>query len=289
MGSISRGFRLAKQSWYVVMQERSLLVLPVLSFLCILLVAGAFGGGAFGMGLFDDATTSGSGGGGSNISPVAYVLLFCFYVITSFIAIYFNAVVIGVAMKRLHGEDASLGDGFALANQHLGKIFVWAVVTATVGMVLRMVAERAGFLGAILIRLVGVAWGLITFFVVPVILYEPLGVGASIKRSASLFKQKWGEQVVGNATIGLAMFVAGIGVALVCAGIGFAIPAAIPAVVVVGVLALIVLAALGSVLSGVFNAALYRYATTGDAGGAFSEQDLAGSFRPKKGLRGNLA
>jgi hypothetical protein len=137
-------------------------------------------------------------------------------------------------------------------------------------------------LGNIIVSLLGVAWSLLTFFVVPVLLYEPLGVGASIKRSASIFKQKWGEQVVGNATIGLAMFLVGVALALALGGLAFAVPGLAPVAIVIGVLAMLVLAALGSVLTGVFNAALYRYATTGEAGGTFSEQDLAGSFRPKR-------
>jgi hypothetical protein len=285
MGRIGRGFRLAKQSWHVVTQEKSLLWLPVLSFLAIAVVTAAFGAGAWGTGLFDDVWSDASrtGARSTGMTPIAYVFLFCFYVVTAFIAIYFNAVVIGVAMKRLQGEDASLRDGFTLANRHLGTILLWAIVTATVGLVLRAIAERVGVLGNIIVGILGVAWGLLTFFVVPVILYEPLGVGGSIKRSASIFKQRWGEQVVGNATIGFAMFLLGFVVVAVAGGLGFLVPAAIPVVAVVGFLAIVVLAALGSVLSGVFNAALYRYATTGDAGGAFSEQDLAGSFRPKSG------
>lgn len=286
MGRIGRGFRLAKQSWHVVTQEKSLLWLPVLSFIGVAIVTAAFAGGAWATGMFDDVGSELNRSGraaSTGLTPAAYVLLFCFYVVTAFIAIYFNAVVIGVAMKRLGGEDASLRDGFALANRHLGKILVWSIVTATVGLVLRAIAERVGVLGNIIVGLLGVAWGLLTFFVVPVILYEPLGVGASIKRSASIFKQRWGEQVVGNATIGFAMFLLGIAVVAVAVGIGFLVPAATPVVAVVGALAILVLAALGSVLSGVFNAALYRYATTGDAGGAFTEQDLAGSFRPKTG------
>ena len=62
----------------------------------------------------------------------------------SFVTIYFNAAVIGTAMKRLRGEDAKISDGLALARQHIGKIFVWAVLTATVGMILRQLQERRG-------------------------------------------------------------------------------------------------------------------------------------------------
>ena len=274
MGSISRGFRLAKASWGVVRQDRELLVLPVISFVCSLLVMGVFALGAFGIGLPAD---------GESASPALYVLGFVMYVALAFVTIFFNAAIIGTAMKRLKGEDASLKDGLALARQHVGKIFVWALITATVGMILRTLQERAGLLGRIVIGLIGVAWNVITFFVVPVLLYEPVGVPDAIKRSASIFRQRWGEQFIGNATIGLAIFLVAIPIVLV----GGLITAAMPIVgVPLLVIAIGVLMAVGAACSGVFNAALYRYATTGESSGAFSIEDMDASFRPKRGFLG---
>jgi hypothetical protein len=271
MGSISRGFRLAKASWSVVRQDRELLILPVVSFLCSLVVLAVFGLGMLGIGLPEQ---------GESVRPGIYVLGFCMYVALAFVTIFFNAAVIGTAMKRLRGEPASIGDGLALARQHLGKIFVWALITASVGMVLRTIQERSGLIGRILAGIVGIAWSVITYFVVPVLLFEPLPVGASIKRSAQIFRERWGEQFTGSATIGIAVFVAAIPVVAVGALI---IAVAPPVGIALTVIALGALIAAGAACSGVFNAALYRYATTGDASGAFSEEDLNGSFRPKRG------
>jgi hypothetical protein len=271
MGAISRGFRLAKASWGIVRQDRELLWLPVLSFLCSLVVIAVFALGAVGIGLPEQ---------GESTNPLLYGLAFVMYVGLSFVAIFFNASVIGTAMQRLEGHDAKISDGIALARQHLGEIFVWAIVTATVGMILRTLQERAGLIGRILIGIVGVAWNLITFFVVPVLLYEPVGVGGSIKRSASIFRERWGEQFIGAGTIGLAMFLLSIPIIVV----GVALSAALPWVgIPLLVLALGALIAVGSACTGVFNAALYRYATTGQASGAFTDDDLAGAFRPRRG------
>lgn len=270
MGSIGRGFRLVKASWSVIKTDRELLLLPIFSFALILVVAAVFALGAFGMGLPER---------GRDPSLALYALAFLFYVATSFVAIFFNAAVIGTAMKRLQGQEARMADGLALAREHLGAIFVWAVITATVGIILRTIQERVPLLGGIVVALLGVAWNVLTFFVVPVLLYEPVGVGGSIKRSASLFKQRWGEQFTGNATIGLVLFLAGVLVAGVAVALGMLVPAF---GIVVGVLGILALAAVGSALSGVFNAALYRYATTGEASGAFTEEDLSASFRPRR-------
>lgn len=270
MSSLSRGFRLASVSWQVVRQDRELLLLPIVSFLCSIVVIAVFVAGMWGSGLIGDEEPG----------PVAYALGFVMYVALSFVAIFFNAAVIGTAMRRLQGHDARLSDGLQLARSHVGQIFVWAVITATVGMVLRSIQERAGLLGRIAIGLVGVAWNLITFFVVPVLLYENLGVVDAIKRSGSIFRRRWGEQVTGQATIGLAMFVIAIPVVLV----GFLVASAVPALgIPLMVIAVGALMAAGAACSGVFNAALYRYAISGEISGGFSEADLAGTFRPKKG------
>jgi hypothetical protein len=272
MNSISRGFRLAKASWQVVRADRELLWLPVISFLCSLIVMAVFALGALGIGLPENQS--------SQIDPALYVLGFVMYVALAFVSIYFNAAVIGTAMKRLQGEDASIHDGLALARQHIGKIFVWAVITATVGMILRSLQERAGILGRIVLGIVGIAWTVLTFFVVPVLLYEPVGVGDAIKRSGSIFRQRWGETFVGNGTIGIAIFLLSIPVLIV----GGLLAAVVPVLgIVLLVVAIGVLMAIGSATTGVFNAALYRYATTGETSGAFTQEDMAASFRPKRG------
>ena len=271
MGAIGRGFRLARASWSVVTQERQLLVLPVLSFLASLLVMAVFALGIFGIGLPESDEEVGVG---------FYLLAFLFYVAMSFVTIFFNAAVIGAATERLEGREASLSIGLALARRHIGQIFVWAVITATVGMVLRAIQERAGILGRVVAGIVGIAWNAITFFVVPVLLYEPVTAPEAIKRSASIFKARWGEQFTGNVTIGLAVFLVGLAVALPFVALTSAVPAVgIPLLV----LAIGVVAAAGAACSGVFNAALYRYAVTGEAAAPFSRDDLDAAFKTKRG------
>ena len=271
MGRVSRGFRLAKASWGVVRADKELLWLPIVSILCSFLIVAVFAAGAFGIGIPQQ---------GQRPSPALYVLGFVMYVALSFVTIFFNAALIAIAMKRLKGEPATLADGFAAARAHLGPIFVWAVVNATVGMVFRLIQEKAGIFGRILGAIGAIAWSILTFFVVPVLIFEDAGVGDAIKRSGHIFKERWGEQLVGNAAIGVAVLLVGIPVFILSSAIAIASPAV---GIVVFVLALVVLAAVSTALSAVFNTALYRFATTGDASGAFSPDDLAGSFRPKKG------
>ncbi len=271
METIRRGFRLLGASWQVLKADRELLWLPVVSFVFILIAT--FGLGAVAWLVGGDFTQR------ERIEGTDYVWLFAFYFVTYFIGIFFNAAVVGAATIRLEGGDPTVGDGLRLAWSKKGKIAGWAAVSATVGLILRMLEERAGFLGRIVTAIVGAAWGAITFFVVPVLLYEPVGVGQGIKRSASIFKQRWGETFVGAGSIGLAMFLLAIPIALVTAALG---ALALPLGVAFGILAFGLLIAVSTALSGIFNSALYRFATSGQAPGRFDEADLNASFKPKR-------
>jgi len=270
MDRIRRGFRLVGASWEVLKADRELLLLPVVSFAAIAVVAASLFGVAWGTGL---------GTPGTQPTALHYALLAIFYFVAYFVSIFANAAVVGAATIRLQGGDPTLKDGLRIAASKIDKILGWALLAATVGLILRSISERSGLVGRIVIGLIGAAWSAVTFFVVPVLLYEDAGVIDSVKRSGHIFKQRWGEQFTGNASIGLAMFLLAIPAILV----GVAIAAAIP---VLGILVLVVsigiVATAGSAMSGIFNAALYRYATTGEALGGFEESDLSGSFVPRK-------
>jgi hypothetical protein len=204
------------------------------------------------------------------------------YFVASFVSIFSTAAVVATADLYLQGRKPTLGDGVHVAATHVGRLALWAVVTTTVGLIIRVMEERAGIVGRLVLSLVGMAWSVATFMVVPVLLFEDLSTQDAVKRSAGLFRQKWGEQLVGNGSIGLAMILIGL-VALVPVGLLFALSPVLG--VVAGVVVFGALAAVSSALTGIFNAALYRYATTGAVGGPFSAEDLQGSFRTRR--RGN--
>lgn len=271
MESISRSFRLLRASLHVLNADKELMVFPLLAFVAQIFAVLSFGGLSFGLGLAAAGTEAG---------PLHYVIGFAFYFVCYFTTIFFNAAVIGAARIRLDGGDPTVMDGLRAAGAHIGKIAVYALIAATVGLILRSLSERAGVLGKIVIAVIGAAWSAITFFVVPVLVFEPVGPIESIKRSTRLLKERWGEGFVGNGSIGLAMFLLllpalafaallGIGVHPL-AGIGF------------GALAVAVVMLLGSTLSGIYLSALYAYATTGKVGAGFEDVDMSGAFRVKR-------
>jgi Family of unknown function (DUF6159) len=270
MGRIERGFRLARASLEVLRSDRELMILPLVSTLAILVFAGA---------ILSPVFIAGFGGN----RQALWVLLAIVYFVSSFIATFSNAALVAAATDRMNGGEGKAADGLRTAWARVDKLIAWAALSATVGLILRGVEQRGGVFGAIVGRIAGVAWSVITFFVVPVLVFEPLGPIEAVKRSAAIFRQRWGEQFVGNASIGIALFVVMIPAVLLCVMVA---TVSVPLAVVLGVVAFGALIAVGGALSGIFNAALYRYATAGELSGPFQADDLNAAFRPRRSKGG---
>ncbi|MCA9994408.1 MAG: hypothetical protein KDE56_01595 [Anaerolineales bacterium] len=277
---LSNSWELVKASWHVLLADKELLIFPIISFVASLIVMATFAIPTLFAGLLDSMITD------SGVSIFGYIVAFLFYVTLYTVTIFANAALVGAAMIRLKGGDPTVGDGFQIATQHLGSIVGYAVIAATVGMILRAISERSGQLGRAIVSLIGFAWGIATFLVVPVLVVEEVGPMEAVKRSAGLLKQTWGEQIAGNFSIGLIFGL--LTVVVILLGVPLAILAAasnsigmLVTVIVAVILLVIVLALISSTLSGIYTAAVYRYATTGDTGGYFDANMVKGAFKVK--------
>lgn len=268
---IQRSMQLSKQSWRVLMADKELMLLPVLSAVAVLVVCLSF---ALPMLAFTDVSDFESAD-----DPVAVAAGLLFYIVSYTIAFFFQAAVVAGATERMRGGDPTLGSALAAARSRLGPILAWGVVAGTVGFVIKAIQERSELVGKIVMGLIGVAWSLATFFMVPVLVFEDADLKSSFKRSAGLFRQTWGETVVGSGGIGLVTFLAMVVVLLVAAAI-FATGLQVVAIVV-GVLGAIVVGVASSALHGIYTAALYRYATAGEPPAGFDADDLRGAFVAK--------
>ena len=257
MGRISRGWKLTKLSLRVIRKDKEILLLPVLSAAFTLLVLASFVLGIFFSVGFEEIFE-----GASAVTGLA--LLFAFYFISYFISIFFNAAIVGCATIRLNGGDPKVKDGLRIAMDNVGRILVWAILAATVGMIIKAIQQRVGFIGRLVMGALGVAWTLVTYFVVPVLIYEKLGPWGAVKRSASMFKGTWGETIVGSLGLGIIFFLAGLaGLPIVILGavLGGFVGAIIG--LLVAIVYWMILAVVKTAAEGVLVAALYRYAITG--------------------------
>jgi hypothetical protein len=281
---LSRSWELVKASWRVLQSDKELIVFPIISGIGALIVSILFAVPFFAVGIAE----AGRGSDDLPVTIIGYIILFLFYVVLYSVIFFCNTALVGAALIRLRGGDPTLRDGFNIASQKMGHILGYAVIAATVGVVLRALSERSGLLGKIVISLIGAAWNIATFLVVPVLVNEDVGPIDAVRRSVSLLKQTWGEQLGGNFGMGAVFGLIMLALIIVFVGIitlVIATESAALAFIAFGLLAVafIGLSLISSTLQGIFQAAVYRYATEGDAGSMFDPQMVAGAFKPKRG------
>ena len=197
------------------------------------------------------------------------------YLALAFVQTYFLAALVAGADVRLRGGNSNVSAAIAVANSRLHRLLPWAIVSATVSVILNQL-ERQGVVGRIIASLIGLAWSLITFLTIPILVLEDVGVVDAFKRSGVLFKKTWGENVVGQAGLGIVGFLLALpGIALIAIG------AALGTVGLVlfggiGVIWLIVSATVVAALSGIYRTALYRFATSGEVPARLRRHRLPG-------------
>jgi hypothetical protein len=216
--------------------------------------------------------------------------IFLFYLASYFIVIFFNTGLIICADIRLKGGDPTVKDGLKGAFKKIIPILIWSLISATVGMALKQLSRKGGTVGKIVSAIVGFAWGLLTYFVVPVMVFENLNPFRAIKESGVLFKKTWGERFIAHFALGLFMFVLFIIPVVILLIVGFLISLAYPSLItwlVIGGIILLYILALGilsTTLQGIFQTALYIYAKTGKTPDSFTPEHISGAFKPRSGM-----
>jgi Family of unknown function (DUF6159) len=282
MTRFQTSWEIAKRSWAILKSDKTLAWFPVLSFLGSLVVFGAVAGPIALAGI-DRAGTNDS------LAPMGYVFAAVGYVALAFVQTYFLAALVAGADTRLQGGHSTVSSALEVANSRLHRLLPWALVSATVTIILQAIEERFGIVGRIVASLVGLAWNLITFLTIPILVIEDLGVGAALTRSKDLFKKTWGENVVGQAGLGIVGFLA-----LLPAVLLFAIGASLGTAGLIGFGAvavpwIIVAATVTAALSGIYRTVLYRFAASGRVPDEFAGVDLQSAFRPRGNDGGSSA
>lgn len=281
--TFSRSWELVKASWGVLRADKELIVFPIVSSVVTLVISIPFLIPLWNSGVFDRMADGRSG----DVGSTNYLLLFLFYVVSYSVIFYCNTALVSAAMIRLDGGDPTLSDGFRAASQRTPAILGYAVISATVGTILNAISQRASFLGQIVISMIGFAWNVATFLVVPILVAERLGPIEAIKRSSQLLKATWGEQLAGNFSMGAVFglisvgIVFLVGVPLILLGASADSPALIVGAVALIFLAMVIIGVISSTLQGIYTAALYRFATQGTTGGFFDDAMIKNAFRQK--------
>jgi hypothetical protein len=261
-------------SFGVIRQDKELLLFPFLALLISGLMWGLFIASIFFLDIaFFEQLQEQS-------MVLYYALYFIFYFLTAFIAVYFQAAVVGSAMIRLEGGQPTIGDAFRQANKHVGKLLKWALLTATIGLILRAIARQGGIIGRIVAGALGITWTLASYMAIPVIVAEGIGPWQALKRSASLFRKTWGETLVGGLGVGLVLVLLALA-GLLPIAIGAYIATTEAILVGVGIAAVywFFIFLLWGAAWPVLSAVLYRYAAKGEVVPGLSEEVLSSAIR----------
>jgi hypothetical protein len=277
----SRSWALVKASGAVLMQDKTLLLFPLISGISVVMVVLCFALPLVGVRALDGLTQGGFG----ITRGVHYLVAFLFYLTQYFVIFFCNAALVGAAMMQLDGKTPTLGDGFRIASSKAYAILGYAAVAATVGLILRMIQRRVGFIGRIVAGILGTGWTLATYLVVPVLVARDVGPLDAISESAALFKKTWGENVIGQSGLGIAFFFVYFAVVACGAVLLFLASAThslllVSLIVLIAICAFIVTALVHSALSGIYAAALYRYVTDGKTTQGFDTSAMQVAFRP---------
>lgn len=283
LGKFRASYMIVGESWNILKKDRELAWFPVLSavtsIIALMIIGAVFFFTAMGGDLASVESYEENG-----VSLSSYLFVFVYYLIMFFITNYFLAGIYTIVNGRFKGQDLSFSDGINGANNNFQKIFLWSLISATVGVILKIISDRSQIVGKIVAALFGAAWGILTYFSLPSLIIGQKSVTESFKESASLIRRTWGETIIVN--FGAGLFFGGIvffGFVLYV-GIMILIPSKLVFIsaTILFVLFMIALSIISSTLNTIFNLALYEFALTGQVPAGFTPDLIKGAIKTGK-------
>jgi hypothetical protein len=282
---IGIGWELVMQSFRVLRADKRLIVFPLLSGIACLIVLASFAiplwNTPTARAMFDEKQV--------HLGPLSYVVLFLFYFVNYFVIVFFNSALVACAIGRFRGNSPTVGDGLRVAVARIPQIAAWALLSATVGVILKVIESTSEKAGEFVSGLLGMAWTIVTYFVVPVLVMEKATPWDAVKRSTSLLKKTWGEALTAHCSTNVIFLVVFLIALLPLLALGFLAFSAFSAghVILGGIaVACIVIvftltSLVSSALSTIVLASLYLYASEGAIPGEFDAQLLEGAFQAR--------
>ncbi len=213
---IGRGWRVTKLGMHVVRADPELMAYMLFSGIFSIIAAITILALTGGLGFFV--------GGEEGAESGVYVGAFLSYMVIAIITVFWNAAIIASAHERLTaGTNPSFSYGIKQAMKCLPQIVIWGLISGTVGLIITAFQSMqqsdnlvVSIFGHIASFIVQVAWWIATFFVVPMIVLDNIGVGESMSKSPELFKQTWGEDVVSTTGTGIINILVCLLIVVIC-------------------------------------------------------------------------
>tara|TARA_B100000029_G_scaffold139372_1_gene134488 strand:- start:2580 stop:3356 length:777 start_codon:yes stop_codon:yes gene_type:complete len=255
----------------VLKKDKELIFFPIMAAFSVLALAFVF----WSMGLIDIQEEQTSGTSFSDFIP-EIILLF----VANFFIVLFNSALISGALHRLRGGDPNVGSAMNHALKHIHHIFIWSIIVTIVAILIAIVKgdrREGSFVRQILGSMLQYGWTMMTFFVVPIIVAENMAPISAIKKSSSLFKQTWGDQVTANFGFGIIQILA----IMISGAIGWFFGLLNPTLGIgIGVMFAAISVSVVYTLEGIYKAALYEFAL-GEKPLEFEQHDLSRAYTAK--------
>lgn len=285
---IATSWQLLQRSWQVLQAQPRLVLFPVVSTLCSIVLALFFIVPIIAVGVAAASTHQNLEAYGERLHIFYYAYGAGIYLVSMFLATFFNVAFYNEIFHALSGEEVSLGRGLRFAATRWQAILLWSLLAGTVGLIIRSIEERLGWLGRIVMGFLGLVWSVAAVFAIPVIIRRtdrnPLVV---LRDSASTLKRTWGESLIGFVGIQL------LGVFFVATSLLFGIIGIVGLIVLnqgwlfasaIGfwLLAVLVGSFIVSIATHVYRCALYVFASEGVVPGPFTPEMMQSAWKVKK-------
>jgi len=262
-GRLKRGFTLTVDSVKVLIHYPKLMLFPLLGGISAIGFLAVFLGSVFG---FSEPLAGEPGN-------VEYAILFGVYLITTFITVIFTAGLVHETRKVYRGNAPSIQRGLGAAWDVKVQLFVWALISATIGVLINMIENSDSRIARIFAAIFSVAWTVLTFFIVPVVVFEKESTVGMFKRSGETFKSTWGETGVSlfaTSLVGILVFLL-FGGSIIGVGVFIESVEVVIAGFVIGV---VVFYLVSSTTKGIIRTTLYMYAAGGTTPHEFDNIDI---------------
>jgi len=205
---LSNGWNISMNSFKVLKENKQLIIFPILSGISLMLILGSFITVLLASAGWDiDGMEQPS-------KTTNLIFIFLYYLVNYFVVVFFNTALVHCTRLYFHGEEVTIRKGLKFSLSRIGTIFAWSMFAATIGTILKFIEQNVGWIGKIIVSIIGIVWSVATFFVVPVIAYENVGPLEAFKKSSQMMKEKWGESLGARFSFGLVQLIAFVVVAI---------------------------------------------------------------------------
>ena len=300
----NRSWKLLASSFQVIGRQSKLLLFPLVTFVCTVVIVLFFiapaallpTGHALSQPEHWEAAVhrlveldpAGGTTRHASLTGVGYAYVAVLYLTSMFLATFFNVAFYNEIIKALAGGQVSLRAGLRFACSRLRAILLWSLFAGAVGLIIKTLEERFGWVGRWVMRLVGMVWSVASVFVIPIIVREESANPFTLLRtSATTLKKTWGESLIGYVGITVGSWIVMLGSVIFLVGAGLLSlwldhPGFIIAAACLWLVAMFVYGYLIGVASHIYRGALYVYASEGVVPAPYTAELMDAAWKVKK-------